>query len=215
MVGYFCYFNKFFNLIEFVCFFWSSKLINFKIKMKNFVLIFLSCIFFIIMFIVQVDCEFYFFIEEGISWEFMYYLVKGKVLGVMQYELFEKIVDGDDMIFKVKVIIFDKNEEEVYIFDFEVFCKVGEFSYDMIFMMDGVVMEVYSEMDVEVDGGEFFLLDLDVFVGIIFFDGYLDICVGVGGGININMVIDIIDCKIEGCEEIIIFVGIFNCVVLS
>jgi len=215
MVGYFRYPNKPFNLTELARPPWSSKSINPKTKMKNFVLTFLSCTLFTTMLIAQADCEPYLPTEEGTSWELTHYSAKGKVSGVMQYELLEKTVDGDDMTFKVKATTFDKNEEEVYTSDFEAFCKAGEFSYDMTFMMDGAAMEAYSEMDVEVDGGEFSLPDLDAPAGTTLPDGHLDIRVGAGGGININMAIDITDRKIEGREEITTPAGTFNCVVLS
>ena len=179
------------------------------------VLTFLSCTLFTTMLIAQTDCEPYLPTEEGTSWELTHYSAKGKVSGVMQYELLEKTVDGDDMTFKVKATTFDKNEEEVYTSDFEAFCKAGEFSYDMTFMMDGAAMGAYSEMDVEVDGGEFSLPDLDAPAGTTLPDGHLDIRVGAGGGININMAIDITGRKIEGREEITTPAGTFNCVVLS
>ena len=108
MVGYFRYPNKPFNLTELARPPWSSKSINPKTKMKNFVLTFLSCTLFTTMLIAQTDCEPYLPTEEGTSWELTHYSAKGKVSGVMQYELLEKTVDGDDMTFKVKATTFDK-----------------------------------------------------------------------------------------------------------
>ncbi len=161
----------------------------------------------------QNNCSPFLPMEEGATWELTDYSPKGKVQGIIRYELLEVEEDGDDMTFTVKTTSLDKNEDEVFVSEFEAYCKDGEFSYDMSFMMDGQAMQAYESMEVDVDGSNYALPDLDAPAGTKLPDASLRITVQ--GPIAINMTVDITDRSIDAREEITTPAGTFDCVALS
>ena len=163
----------------------------------------------------QTDCNPYMPAEEGNTWGITAYSPKGKTDGIIRYELLEKEVSGDDVTFRIRTKSFDKNDEEVYVSDFEAYCKDGEFSFDMAFMMDGAAMAGYQNMDVNVDAGDYPLPDLEAAAGTTLPDGTLKVNIATGGPINMNMTVDVTDRTIEGRESITTPAGTFDCVVLS
>ena len=152
-------------------------------------------------------------LEEGTTWEMTDYSPKGKVQGSIRYELLEVEGEDDDMTFTVRTTSMDKNGEEVFVSEFEAYCKDGEFSYDMSFMMDGQAMQAYESMEVDVDGSEYTLPDLDAPTGTQLPDASLRITVQ--GPIVINMTVDITDRAIEAREEVTTPAGSFDCVAVS
>lgn len=165
--------------------------------------------------IAQVDCNPYMPAEEGNTWEITNYTPKGKVSGIVRYELLQKEQSGDDLTFTVRTTSFDKNDEEIYVSEFEAYCKDGEFSFDMAFMMDGAAMSGYQNMDVSVDADDYTLPNLDAPAGTTMPDGSLKINIATGGPINMTTTVNVTDRKIEGRETITTPAGTFDCVILS
>ena len=163
--------------------------------------------------IAQNECLPFLPLEEGTTWEMTDYNPKGKMQGKIRYELLEVEEDGDDITFTVRTTSMDKNEEEVFTSEFEAYCKDGEFSYDMSFMMNGQAMQAYESMEVDVDGSEYALPDLDAPVGTQLPDASLRVTVQ--GPIVINMTVDVTDRSIDAREEITTPAGSFDCVAVS
>lgn len=183
--------------------------------MKKHVLLCLFGLFGTLFLTAQDDCRPYMPAEEGNSWELTSYSPKGKVDGVIRYELLQKEVNGQNVTFTVRTQTLDKNEEELYISEFQAFCKDGEFSFDMAFKMDGASMSGYQNMGVDVDAGDYPMPDLEAAAGTSLPDGQLRVNISTGGPINMGMTVSITDRLIEGKETITTPAGTFDCVVLS
>ncbi|MEL6657891.1 MAG: hypothetical protein AAFP77_07375 [Bacteroidota bacterium] len=181
--------------------------------MKKLTLFTVALAFFATLSIAQNDCSPFLPMEEGTTWELTNYSAKGKVEGINRYELLSVDEDGDDIIFTVRTTSLDKNEKEVFVSEFEAYCRDGEFSYDMSFMMDGQAMQAYESMEVDVDGSEYTLPDLDAPAGTELPDANLRIAVQ--GPIVINMTVDITDRSIDAREEVTTPAGSFDCVAVS
>lgn len=161
----------------------------------------------------QTDCKPYVPAEEGTLWEISNYNAKGKLNGRIVYELKEKIVNGDDMTFVIHHSTYDKKGKELYNSSFEAHCISGKFKMDMTYKMDGARLAGYDNMEVDVDASDFEIPDMQAAAGTALADGTLK--VAVGGGIGLNMTVDITDRLIENHEQMTTAAGTFDCIVLS
>ncbi len=163
----------------------------------------------------QTDCKPYVPTKKGTIWELTNYNAKGKVEGRIQYEVIDRVVNGNDITFKINTKTFDKKGEQIFTSSFEAKCVNGVFDIDMAFKMDGSQFQAYEDVDVKVDASQYQIPDLDAAVGTLLADGSLKVSVVVAGGININMTVLITDRKVEARENKETPAGTFDCIVLS
>ncbi|NET34139.1 MAG: hypothetical protein F6K19_19300 [Cyanothece sp. SIO1E1] len=163
----------------------------------------------------QIDCHPFVPNDTGTKWEVTDYSPKGKVLGRTTFELVDKVIDGDNITFKVATTYYDKKDKESFTHEFEAYCKGGTFEFDMSYRMNGGTMQAYQNMDFEVDATSFTVPDLDAKAGTTLPDGSLAVSVGSGGVNMFKMKVDITDRKLEAREELTTPAGTFPCAVLS
>ena len=163
----------------------------------------------------QVDCHPFVPTTIGTKWEVTDYSPKGKVIGRTTLELIDKVVEGENMTFKIASTYYDKKGKESFKNEFEAYCKGGTFEFDMAFKMNGGAMQAYQNMDFEVDASSFTVPDMDAKPGTVLPDGSLAVSIGSGGVNMFKMKVDIIDRKLEAREEMTTAAGTFPCVVIS
>ena len=163
----------------------------------------------------QTDCKPYLPTDKGTIWEITNYTSKGKVTGKIVYELVDKVEDGNDITFTVKNSTYDKKGEELYTSTFDAKCVNGKFEFDMTYKMDGAALQAYEDMDIQVDASEFEIPTLDETPGTQLADGTLEVQIGAGGGLGINMTVLVTDRLVEAKENITTPAGTFDCIVLS
>ena len=163
----------------------------------------------------QTDCKPYLPINKGATWEITNYTAKGKEAGKIDYELIDKIENGNNITFTVKTITFDKKGEQIYESRFEAKCIDGKFDFDMAFKMDGGALQAYENMDVKVDASKLEIPDLDTAPGTHLADGSLVVNIETGTIGMFKMTVLITDRVLEGRETVATSAGIFDCIVLS
>jgi hypothetical protein len=163
----------------------------------------------------QTDCEPYMPTGEGSTWELTHYSKKDKVTGSTKYELLEKTTTGDSITFKIKATSFDEKGEEIYVNEFEAYCRGSIFEMDMSGMLKGETMAAYESMDVTVDATDYPLPSLDEPAGTILEDGTLNVQVGMNGMTTFRMTIEVTDRTIDGRETMETQAGTFDCVKIS
>lgn len=181
--------------------------------MRTLLTLLLTCFFFIGH--AQNDCEPYMPTEEGSTWELTHYSKKDKITGSTRYELLEKTTTGDSITFKIKATSFDEKGEEIYVNEFESYCRGGVFEMDMSSKLNGETMSAYESMDVTVDATDFPLPNLDEVAGTPLEDGTLTVQVGMNGVNTFKMVIEVTDRLVAGRETMETTAGTFDCVKIS
>lgn len=127
----------------------------------------------------------------------------------------EKKETGDDITFKVKATSFDEKGEEIYVNEFEAYCRGGVFEMDMTGRLNGETMSAYESMDVTVDATDYPLPSLDEAAGTALDDGTLTVQVGMNGVNTFRMTIEVTDRLVEGRESMETTAGTFDCVKIS
>jgi len=163
----------------------------------------------------QTDCKPYVPNAKGTQWEITNYSAKGKETGKISYELLEKVVSGNEIIFTIKNTTYDNKGEQVYSSTFDAKCVDGKFEFDMTYRLDGGSMEAYESMDMEIDASNLEIPTMDVSAGTRLEDATLKIGLGSGGTTIMNMTVLITDRIVEVKEEITTPAGKFECIVLS
>ncbi len=162
----------------------------------------------------QSECKPYLPVDVGTKWEMTNYNAKGKQQGKLSYELLSKETVGNEIIFTVQTISYDKKGKELYSNTFTAKCVDGKFEFDMAMKMDGASMGPYQNMDVEVDASRYEIPDVDAPAGTVLEDGSLRVTAG-GGPIGLNMTVDITNRLVEARETITTPAGEFDCLVLT
>ncbi|NND61721.1 MAG: hypothetical protein HKN48_00855 [Flavobacteriaceae bacterium] len=163
----------------------------------------------------QTNCEVFIPTEIGSQWELTNYNAKGKEQGKIKYELIDKKTSGDETTFKVKHSTFDKKGDHQFTGEFVAKCVNGKFHFDMAYLMDGSTMQVYQNMDVDVDATEYEIPNFSDSVGTVLKDGALNVRVGTEGAYLLNLNILVTERKIDTFESITTPAGQFDCLVLS
>lgn len=163
----------------------------------------------------QTKCKPYLPVDKGTTWEITNYSAKGKVAGRVTYELIDKVENGNDIIFTVKTITFDKKDKEIFTNTFEAKCIDGKFDFDMAFKMDGGALKAYENMDVQVDASKFEIPDLDSTPGTQLEDGSLTVNVDTGSIGLFKMTVLVTDRIVETRQSLTTPAGNFDCIILS
>lgn len=181
----------------------------------RFVLTALTLLFFFITGISQNDCKPYVPADKGTVWEISNYNAKGKLTGTIVYELLEKEISGNEILFKVKNTTFDKKGVQMATNTFIAKCVDGKFEFDMTYKMDANSMQAFGDMEVDVDATDFEIPDMDTAPGTQLEDGSLKISALAGGAMAINLTILITERVIEARESYTTSAGEFDCIVLK
>ena len=157
------------------------------------------------------DCALYLPIEKGATWEMSSYNARGKKAGVIRYELVDKTMNGDDIIFSVKTSFTDDKGKQTFESDYEAYCHDGVFEIDMQSKIDGYALGAYKDMKMEIDATNYDVPELNTAPGTKLEDATLEVQVA---GI-FKMTINTIDRQVLAKETIETPAGTFECLVLT
>lgn len=159
----------------------------------------------------QTDCKPYMPSEEGSTWEQTHYSDKDKVTGRTTYEVLKKTLSGDSATFRIKAAYFDEKNEEVFVNEFDAYCKSGIFEIDMASRMNGETMSAYESMDVTVDASHLAIPTLNEAVGTPLEDGTLSVQVSMNGINTFKMTVELTDRMVAARENLETPAGSFDC----
>ncbi len=182
--------------------------------MKNFILV-IALIFFAFTTYAQNNCQPYLPSNKGDVWEISSYSAKNKLTGKTSYEMLDKVVQGNEIVYKVKTVSYDKKGKEVFENTFEARCKDGSFEFDMEIFIDGNMMKAYDNMELDVNGSSLEMPSSKNQIGTNLKDGSLDMKIGSDGAMPIKMSIFLTNRKIEAKEKMTTEAGTFDCIVMS
>ena len=165
--------------------------------------------------IAQTDCEPYMPTGVGSTWEMTHYSKNDKVSGSTGYELLEKVESGDSLTLRIRSTSFDEKGEEIYVNEFDAFCRGGVFEMDMKGMLNGQTMSSYESMDVTVDATQYPLPTLTEAVGTALKDGTLTVQVAMNGVNTFRMVVEVTDRLVAARETMETTAGTYDCVKIS
>ncbi len=160
------------------------------------------------------ECNSYFPLDEGNSWEITDYSSKGKINGKTQHKVNSKSTNGDQLEVSISTTSFDKKDKETGSSAYKVKCSEGSFFVESSYYMDDETMASTEGMEVEVDG-DFIEFPSSLNVGDELKDGSMSIKAGNNGITIMTIVLDIKDRKVESKESITTAAGTFECYKIS
>ena len=180
--------------------------------MKNIVLVF-SLIFISVSAFSQ-DCEAYFPMDEGTSFETTSYDKKDKKSGRTTQKVIEKSSITGGMAAKIETVSYDKKDKESVRGEYTVKCVDNKFLFDMSVFLNQQQMEAYKDMEMEMDG-DYLEFPANMKVGDKLKDGHITIIVSSSGMKVASFSVDITDRKVEAVEDVTTPAGTFSCVKIS
>ncbi len=145
----------------------------------------------------QNDCSPYVPVSVGSKWEITNYSSKGKPEGKASYELLEKEEKDNGILFTVKTIAYDKKGKQTFKDKFTAMCEDGQYKIDMAFRMNGMGMENYEEMDVDVESTDMEIPGMNASEGSQLKDATLNIKVSSNSMAVFSMLVEITERKVE------------------
>ncbi len=180
--------------------------------MKSFLF---TCILVSLSFFSYSQCNPYFVLKQGASWEMESFNAKGKTQGSSHYEVKSLSQSGDNFDAVIDFKIMDKKDEEVMNSELEIKCEGGTLHYDMRRFVPQQSMEAYSKMNIEMTGDNL-EYPSNLSVGDVLNDGKLLMSItGEGMPFDMNFTVEIKERKVEGKETITTAAGTFECYKIS
>lgn len=152
--------------------------------------------------------------KEGTIWEQTSFNKKGKAVGKVEYRLASIETEGGRTDFHVEQTSFDKKGESIYNGDLKYSCEEGTFYIDMSSFVDPQQLGMHG-------GGEFKIntdaigFPSDISPGQTLGNGSISLELGLGGPIKMNMVVEVMNRKVEAKETVETTAGSFECYRIS
>lgn len=161
------------------------------------------------------QCNPYFMLKEGATWEMSSFNAKGKPQGSTKYNVKSLEQSGDNFEAIIDFQIKDKKNEEIMDSELDLKCENGTLHYDMRRFIPQQSMEAYGKMDMEITGDNL-EYPSSLSVGDDLKDGMLNMKIsGEGMPFEMNFKIEIKDRKVEAKESITTPAGTFDCYKIS
>ena len=122
----------------------------------------------------------------------------------------DKKVTGDNVELAVKLETQDAKGKTLEPKEYKVECVDGVFKVDMSYFLDPEMLKNYQSMEVSVSG-DALEMPSDMAAGQTLNDGQINVAVGMGGTVIMNMYVNITNRKVEGKESITTPAGTFDC----
>jgi hypothetical protein len=161
----------------------------------------------------QNDCSKYYPFEEGAKSQLSLYNGKGKLQGMVEYEVINVTKTDGTIKASMKNRLIDENGKEISLSEYDAFCGNGVVSIDFKSLMRPGMMDAYGGMETEVTGTNLELPN-DLTVGQSLPDAEINIKLNISG-MSMNMKTAITDRKVLDKESVTTPAGTFDCFVLS
>lgn len=161
------------------------------------------------------QCNPYFELKEGASWEMSSYNAKGKPQGSTFYKVKSLEQSGDEFSAVIDFQIMDEKKKEVMTSELDLTCEDGTLHYDMRRFIPQQSMEAYGQMDMEITGDNL-EYPKSLSVGDELKEGRMNMKIsGEGMPFEMNFKIEVKDRKVEAKESITTPAGTFDCYKIS
>ncbi len=164
---------------------------------------------------VEAQCNPYFNVKEGASWEMTSYNAKGKTQGKTKHEVisFSETSSGYESV--VKMTAYDKKDKESFQTELGISCADQVMKFDMKQFMMQSSLESMKSMEMEITGDNL-EYPSSLSVGDALKSGKMNIKIGGSGmPMAMNMSMEIVNRKVEARESITTPAGTFDCYKIS
>jgi len=164
---------------------------------------------------VMAQCNPYFNMKEGASWEMTSYSAKGKAQGKSRNEVisFDETSNGYESV--LKVTVFDKSDKKAFESELGISCADQVMQFDMKQFMAPGSLESMQSMEMEITGDNL-EYPPSLSVGDVLKPGKMNIEAGSANiPMKINISIEIVDRKVEAFESVTTPAGTFECYKIS
>lgn len=161
----------------------------------------------------QNECQGYMPVKVGASFSYEYYDAKGKLESKSTSTVKDLSVSGDILTVTVHAVHMDNKGKVENEGDISFTCQNGEIKMDMRSMMNQEQMEGFEDMEVTIDQTNLYYPAV-LTPGTTLPDGKLTMKIDMGG-MAMNMIMDIVDRKVEAAESMTTPAGTFDCMKLT
>lgn len=161
------------------------------------------------------QCNPYFNVKEGVSWEMTSYNAKGKTQGKTKHEVisFSETSSGYESV--VKMTAYDKKDKESFQTELGISCADQVMKFDMKQFMMQSSLESMKSMEMEITGDNL-EYPSSLSVGDALKSGKMNIKIGGSSmPMAMNMTVEIVNRKVEARESITTPAGTFDCYKIS
>lgn len=161
------------------------------------------------------QCNPYFNMKDGASWEMTSYNGKGKAQGKSKYEVvsFNETSNGYESVLKLSV--YDENDKKSFESELGISCADQMMQFDMKQFMAPGSLEAMKSMEMEITGDNL-EYPPSLSVGDVLKPSKMNIQAGSANiPVKINISVEIVDRKVEAYESVTTPAGTFDCYKIS
>ncbi|MEL6304154.1 MAG: hypothetical protein AAGL29_05080 [Bacteroidota bacterium] len=160
----------------------------------------------------QSDCNRYYPMVEGASFQYTHYGKKGKTVGTTSYTISEVSSDGDATNATMAIEFKDAKAKDVFTTDYKFSCTKDKVIIDYQSLIPNEMLEGYKDMEMEITGTDIELPN-NLSVGQELADAHVMIKIDMGG-MSMKMNVDQENRKVEKQETVTTPAGTFDCLVV-
>ncbi len=158
---------------------------------------------------VNAQCNEYYVMQDGSSWEYQTFNPKGKVTGKNQQKVTAFSKNANGYVATVNSVMFDEKGKEVMKGDMEFKCENGTMYMDMRNFISEEQLKAFSSYEMKVEATSL-QIPSTLSAGESLSDGKLTITAS-GAPFPMKMIVTITDRKVEAKETITTPAGTFDC----
>lgn len=181
--------------------------------MKNKILLAILCICISPFVFSQHNCNNYYPLKDGASFQITTYDKKDKQTSVVDYKIKDVTDSSEGKTATIHGSVKDKKDKEISEMEFKVTCKDNKISVDFNSLMSPQMTEQFKDMDIDITGTNLEWPN-DLSVGQKLPDSNVKMKISMAGMI-MNFSVDITDRKVIGSEKITTPAGTFDCMVIT
>lgn len=160
----------------------------------------------------QSSCSTYYPMVDGANFQYTIYNKKGEENGKTNYKVTNVESSGDNVKATMMMELVNKRDK-TYTSDYDIVCNGGIVKIDFKSLMNEQMLNQIGNLETEISGTDVELPN-DLSVGQELPDANVSVKMKMGGGINMNSNIDIINRKVEKQENVTTPAGTFDCYVV-
>lgn len=160
----------------------------------------------------QSSCSTYYPLVDGANFQYTIYNKKGEENGKTNYKVTNVQSSGDNVKATMMMELVNKRDK-IYTSDYDIVCNGGIVKIDFKSLMNEQMLNQIGNLETEISGTDVELPN-DLSVGQELPDANVSVKMKMGGGINMNSNIDIINRKVEKQEKVTTPAGTFDCYVV-
>lgn len=163
------------------------------------------------------DCEAYFPMKSGVSFDLTHYDTKDKVTSITSTTITDESHEGGTFMVKAHAEVKDAKGKETGKMDYDVTCKNGEFHMDMrSFSFGQQQQQIEGMQNVEINvEAEDMVFPKGLAVGASLPDASLKMTAGMSGMTIMNMSVHVTNRKVAAKENLSTPAGNFSCIVIE